>query len=182
MYIRYEPATARMRVVMAALSAWALVAVGALFADSGRVDVLRRVAAGALVTEADARVSDSLVVATSWLEMAAYIAAGVAFVAWLRRLAANNRVLSAYGASAPTRMATLSFGAFLVCGIAGYALSLTAYQLEEPFRALVDSTGAQLVAIIAAGTAALLSDAAVITVTRRQSTQAAAVAASATGT
>jgi hypothetical protein len=178
MYTRYEPATARVRVLMAALSAWALVAFGALLADSGRVDVLKRVATGLLVTESDARVSDSLVMATSWLEMAAYVAAGVAFFAWLRRLSANNRVLSAYGAGVPSRMATLSFGAFLICGIAGYAVSLTAYQAEEPFRALIDSTTAQLVAIVAAGAAALLCDAAVVAVTRRQSTQANAIAAS----
>jgi hypothetical protein len=187
MYIRYQSAIMRSRVLLASFAVWAAAAVAALLATTWRVDLLRRVAAGALVTVRDANLSDSLVTGMSWVEIAAYVATGVAFVAWLHRFAANDRVLAAHrpaeegaGFPASPRHATTAFLLFLGCGIGGYVVSLLAYQAEDPFHALGDSSAAQMISILLAALAAVAVGAAVMRLTRRQLRRtAAATAASA---
>lgn len=91
----YRPAHRRALGVLVALCAWALAALVFFLAELGRLNIVDAIAAGATVSLDQATQSDHLVELTAGVEIACYVAVGIAFLFWVHRIVANNRVLGA---------------------------------------------------------------------------------------
>ncbi len=96
---RFNTATARARVAVAALVVWVVVAIVLMVALVSRIQLINDLVAGNTgnLSLSDVQANDTFVRTAAWSEVGAYVLSAIAFLVWLHRVVANNFALGERG-------------------------------------------------------------------------------------
>jgi hypothetical protein len=178
--VQYRAADRRARSALLAFCLWAVAALVVVVAEMGRLSILGTISMGDTVSLHDTILNDNLVSAAAWVEIAAFIVTAFAFLAWLKRIAENNRALGVLGRTYASGLALGSLALFILSGVVRYAAALT-NQPVNPVGGLIDSSIYEVVSLVLAGVAAVFSVLMIVQLTGGQAARVASLRAALRG-